>query len=172
MAAADTQQRFVAIILRGALDGLAAVAPYGDPALAAQRAALVPAAVGLPGGMLDLGGFYGLHPALAPLQPMYAAGDLLIVHAVAGDWRVRSHFEAQDCLESGADHRLTCGWLNRVVQALPGGRSDAGEAIAVGQSVPLLLRGRATVASWLPHALPEPTRTCMCRSRRWRRATG
>lgn len=156
LATAATQQRFVVVILRGALDGLGAVPPYGDPALAGLRAPLVPPAVGQPGGMLDLGGFYGLHPALAPLHPIYAAGGLLIAHAVAGDWRMRSHFEAQDCLESGADRRLTSGWLNRVVQALPRGDQRPGEAIAVSESVPLLLRGHAAAASWLPNVLPEP----------------
>ena len=156
LAAASTEQRFVVVILRGALDGLAAVPPYGDPALAALRAPLVPEAVGSAGGMLDLGGFYGLHPALAPLWPMYAAGELLVAHAIAGEWRVRSHFEAQDYLESGVDRRLDSGWLNRVVQAMPSSGRKAGEAVAVGQSVPLLLRGRAAVGSWMPHALPEP----------------
>ncbi len=155
LAAAGTDQRFVVVILRGALDGLAAVAPYGDPALASLRAELVPAAVGVAGGMLDLGGFYGLHPALAPLHPLYASGDLLVAHAIAGEWRVRSHFEAQDYLESGVDQRLSSGWLNRVVQALPRTGRKAGEAIAVGQSVPLLLRGRAAVDNWTPHTLPE-----------------
>ncbi len=99
LARAATDQRFVVVILRGALDGLAAVAPYGDPALGDLRAVLVPPAPGTPGGLLDLGGFFGLHPALAALHPMYAASDLLVAHAVAGDWRVRSHFEAQDYLE-------------------------------------------------------------------------
>jgi uncharacterized protein (DUF1501 family) len=156
VAAAATERRFVVVILRGALDGLAAVPPYGDPALAALRAPLVPGAVGTAEGMLDLGGFYGLHPALAPLQPLYAAGELLVAHAVAGDWRVRSHFEAQDFLESGVDQRLDSGWLNRVVQALPRADQAGGEAIAVGQSVPLLLRGQAAVGSWMPHAIAEP----------------
>ena len=79
---------------------------------------------------------------------MYQAGELLPVHAVAGPYRVRSHFEAQDCLESGADHRMTSGWLNRAVAALPPAPRTAGRratALAVGVSVPLLLRGPATV---------------------------
>lgn len=156
LAAAGTEQRFVVVVLRGALDGLAAVVPYGDPALVRLRGELVPPTAGSADGMLDLGGFYGLHPALAPLHTMYQAGNLLVAHAVAGDWRVRSHFEAQDFLESGADRRLTSGWLNRVVLALPEAAGVAGTAIAVGQSVPLLLRGPAPAGSWMPHALPEP----------------
>ena len=63
--------------------------------------------------MADLGGFFGLHPAMPAMAAMYRAGDLLPIHAVAGHYRSRSHFEAQDCMESGADHRMTSGWLNR-----------------------------------------------------------
>ena len=117
-----------------------------------------PPAPGQPDGLLDLGGFYGLHPSLANLHTMFKAGELLPVHAVVGPTRVRSHFEAQDCLESGADHRMTSGWLNRAVAALPGaahGRPE-GDALAIGVSVPLLLRGPATVGSWAPHGVLTP----------------
>ena len=150
LADAPTQQRFVVIILRGALDGLAAVVPYGDAALAGLRGDILPPAPGQDGGLLDLGGFYGLHPALTDLHAVYQAGEALAVHAVAGPYRVRSHFEAQDYLESGADHRLASGWLNRVVTTLqtPPGQH---EAMAIGVSVPLLLRGPAVAASWAPH---------------------
>ena len=146
-------QRFVVVILRGALDGMAAVVPYGDRDLAGWRANLVPPGPGAAGGVFDLGGFYGLHPELAGLHEMYAAGELLPIHAVAGSYRSRSHFEAQDYLESGADHRMTSGWLNRAVGLLPAagrGNSPGGPALAVGSSMPLLLRGPATVGSWAP----------------------
>src|SRR5215475_7202940 len=99
---APTDRRLVVIILRGALDGIAAVIPYGDAALHDLRGPIVPPAPGRDGGMLDLGGFFGLHPALTGLHAMYRSGEALMVHAVAGPYRVRSHFEAQDCLESGA----------------------------------------------------------------------
>jgi len=158
VAAAPGDKRFVVVILRGALDGMAAVVPYGDPALASLRAELVPGGPGQANGLLDLGGFYGLHPSLANLHTMFKAGELLPVHAVVGPTRVRSHFEAQDCLESGADHRMTSGWLNRAVSALPGaahGRPE-GDALAIGVSVPLLLRGPATVGSWAPHGVMTP----------------
>jgi uncharacterized protein (DUF1501 family) len=148
----------VVVILRGALDGMAAVVPYGDPGLVALRGEIVPPEPGQPGGLLDLGGFFGLHPALASLHNMYKANEALVVHAVAGPYRVRSHFEAQDYLESGADHRMTSGWLNRAVAALPpvqGVRPD-GNALAVGVSVPLLLRGPAQVANWAPHGFSQP----------------
>ena len=160
LADAPTEQRFVVIILRGALDGLSAVVPYGDPTLATYRPTLIPPAIGQPDGMLDLGGFWGLHPALAPLHPLYASGELLPVQAVAGPYRSRSHFEAQDYLESGADHRMTSGWLNRLVTALPAAARSASPgdpAIAVGLSMPLLLRGPAEVGSWAPsHAAHPP----------------
>jgi uncharacterized protein (DUF1501 family) len=158
LASAPTDRRFVVIILRGALDGMAAVVPYGDPGLVVLRGEIVPPPPGQPDGLLDLGGFYGLHPALAGLHDMYKANEVLAVHAVAGCYRVRSHFEAQDYLESGADHRMTSGWLNRVVAALPrtGGARPEGEALAVGVSVPLLLRGPVQVANWAPHGFGQP----------------
>jgi uncharacterized protein (DUF1501 family) len=113
--------------------------------------------------LLDLGGFFGLHPALAGVHDMYAANEALVVHAVAGPYRVRSHFEAQDYLESGADHRMTSGWLNRAAGSLIAGSLIAGsaprqdpEALAVGVSVPLLLRGPAPVANWAPRGFSQP----------------
>jgi uncharacterized protein (DUF1501 family) len=153
VAAAPTDSRFVVVILRGALDGLAAVTPYGDPALMDLRGELVPPKCGEPGGMLDLGGFYGLHPALVAMHDLYAAGELLPVHAVAGPYRVRSHFEAQDLLECGADRRMTSGWLGRAVAALTSGTSHTPEqdAMAVGSTVPLLLRGPVGIGNWAPH---------------------
>jgi uncharacterized protein (DUF1501 family) len=157
LAEAPTERRFVVVILRGAMDGLSVVVPYGDPALRDLRGELVPPLPGQPNGLFDLGGFYGLHPSLANLHTMYQAGELLPVHAAAGPYRSRSHFEAQDYMESGADHRLTSGWLNRAVAALPPAPdTPAGRALAMGVSVPLLLRGSATVASWAPHGFGTP----------------
>ncbi len=143
LASAPGDKRFVVAILRGAMDGMAVVVPHGDPGWSALRGAA-------PVGLLDLGGFYGLHPALTGLHAMYKEHELLPVHAVAGPYRVRSHFEAQDYLESGADHRMTSGWLNRVVTAM------GAPALAVGVSVPLLLRGNAPVGNWAPHGVAEP----------------
>jgi uncharacterized protein (DUF1501 family) len=158
LASAPTDRRMVVVILRGALDGMAAVVPYGDPGLVGLRGEIVPPAPGQPDGLLDLGGFYGLHPTLAGLHDMYQANQVLVVHAVAGSYRVRSHFEAQDYLESGADHRMTSGWLNRAVAALPptGTQRPEGDALAVGVSVPLLLRGPARVSNCAPHGFSQP----------------
>ncbi len=168
VAAAPTERRLVVVIMRGALDGMAAVVPYGDPALAALRGELALPPVGAPDGLLDLGGFYGLHPAMPQMAALYRAGELLPVHAVAGHYRSRSHFEAQDCMESGADQRMTSGWLNRAVLALSqqAGAQQAGPqqagpevAVSVGLTTPLLMRGPASVGAWAPpgamHA-PEP----------------
>jgi len=158
VAAAPGDHRFVVVIMRGAMDGLSAVVPYGDPALHTLRGEIVPPAPNQPDGLLDLGGFYGLHPALAEFHGLYQAGELRPIHAVAGSYRVRSHFEAQDYLESGADHRMTSGWLNRAVAAMPrsGGVRPEGDVLALGVSVPLLLRGAATVGSWAPHGFGTP----------------
>jgi uncharacterized protein (DUF1501 family) len=158
LAAAPTDRRFVVVILRGAMDGLSAVVPYGDPGLAALRPELLPPMPGQDQGLLDLGGMFGLHPAMTRSHALYQANELLVVHAVAGNYRVRSHFEAQDFLESGADHRMTSGWLNRAVAAMPVSTRHQSEApaIVVGPSVPLLLRGTQSVANWAPHGFAEP----------------
>ncbi len=155
LAAAPTDQRFVVVIMRGALDGMAAVTPYGDPGLAQLRAELTPPPVGSPGGMADLGGFWGLHPAMPQMAAMYRAGELLPVHAVAGHYRSRSHFEAQDYMESGADHRMISGWLNRAVLVMP--KPPGPEAaLAVGMTTPLLMRGPAAIAAWAPSSFGAP----------------
>ncbi len=141
--------RLLVVLLRGALDGLSAVQPYADPAFGPLRGPLALPQPGQPGGVLDLGGTFGLHPAMTRLHAMYAAGHLLPVHAVAGPYRSRSHFDAQDFLESGAEQRLASGWLNRALSTMPqGGTSRAG--LAVGVDVPLLLRGPVRVGSYAP----------------------
>lgn len=159
VAPAATEKRLVVIILRGAMDGLAVVPPHGDPALADLRQNLTPPGPGTSGGMRDLGGYFGLHPALAAMHALYAQNQVLICHAIAGSWRVRSHFEAQDYLECGATHLLPSGWLNRAIAGLhPGTARPEGLALAVGVGVPLLLRGPARAGSWAPRgpAMPQP----------------
>ena len=160
VAAAPGEKRLVVVLLRGALDGLAAVAPYGDADFIGQRGVLAPAMPGQPGGLLDLGGFYGLHPALAGMHGLYQANELLVLHAIAGATRSRSHFEAQDNLEFGTpDHangpRMTSGWLNRVATGLAP-TSHAELAFAVGSVVPLMLRGPAPTGTWLPATATHP----------------
>jgi len=155
-AQAPGERRLVVVLLRGALDGLHVVQPYADPALASLRRALALPEPGREGGLLDLGGRFGLHPALAGLHGLYREDQALIVHAVAGPYRGRSHFDGQDLLEAGAEERLTSGWLNRALQAMPG-TGQARTGLAVGTGVPLLLRGPAPVGSYAPPDLDRPS---------------
>jgi uncharacterized protein (DUF1501 family) len=149
--------RLVLVILRGAVDGLAAVPPYGDAAYARLRGGL---ALGAPGGAnaaLPLDRLFGLHPQLAFLHECYGAGELAVFHAVASPYRERSHFDGQDVLENGTPrpHESQTGWLNRALAELPRaakrGRKELG--IALGQNVPLVMRGPAEIASWSPSRL-------------------
>ena len=150
-AAAPTDRRFVFIILRGAMDGLAAVMPVGDPFYAGLRGALATPGQG-PTTKLDA--MFALHPALASTATMYAGGEALFVHAVASPYRERSHFDAQNVLETGgtAAYELKDGWLNRLVGALPPAKDSA---IAIAATVPMALRGAAPVGSYAPSALPQ-----------------
>ncbi len=148
--AAATDRRLVVVLLRGALDGMAAVVPYGDRDLTGLRGGLVPKQPGQPDGLLDLGGFYGLHPALPGLHALYQQGSFLPIHAVSNGTGTRSHFVAQDRLELGSPHAgITSGWLNRVAGLLPQPEGRAA-ALAVGPELPLLLRGPTAAGTWMP----------------------
>ena len=154
-AAGGRDPRFVTIILRGALDGLSAVAPVGDPDYAALRDAIALSASGdTPAPMLD--GFFALHPAMPNLARLYKAGQALVVHATATNYRERSHFDGQDVLESGQPRPglLQSGWLNRALAALPAGETiDRRGAVGVGATSPLVIRGPAPVLGWSPEGL-------------------
>ena len=148
LADAPTDKRLVVVILRGAMDGLSALPPIGDPSYRGLRGEL---AIEQP---IDLDGSFGLHPALAPIAPWFGEGALLPVHAVATPYRDRSHFDAQDLLENGtpAPHGSTSGWLNRALASFRSGQTPQG--LAVGQVVPLVLRGDVAVTTWSPSVLP------------------
>ena len=154
---ASTTSRFVFIILRGALDGLCAVPPYGDSDYAHLRGELAIGAPGTANGVLPLDSVFGLHPSLKFLSESYQARELTVLHAVASPYRERSHFDGQDVLENGYvhPHAVQTGWLNRALEALPvergAGRKELG--VALGQNVPLVMRGAAPVASWSPSKL-------------------
>ncbi len=156
-AAPNPDARLVLIILRGGLDGLAAVPPYADPAYARLRGPIALAKPGGEGGVLDLDGTFGLHPALANLHAMYRAREALVLHATATPYRDRSHFDAQNVLEAGSvsPGGADGGWLNRALAALDSA-GEAPEAVALADSVPLVLRGELAVSSWSPSRLPVP----------------
>jgi uncharacterized protein (DUF1501 family) len=150
--------RLVVVILRGALDGLAAVPPYGDPDYAGLHRELAIAAPGAPDGALALDRTFGLHPSFAFLHERFAAGELAVFHAVASPYRDRSHFDGQNVLENGLAKPIGTadGWLNRALLALPRGAGPSSErAVAISQNVPLILRGEATVISKSPQATPD-----------------
>ena len=152
-ASAPGENRLVVIVLRGAMDGLDVVQPYGDPALRALRPAL---SAGPEGGALVLDDFFALHPALDALMPLWQAGELAFAHAVATPYRdKRSHFDGQDLLEAGTGNDLPIdqqkgGWLNRLLQAVPGATAET--AYSVGTEEMLILSGQARALSWAPEA--------------------
>src|SRR5215510_7524563 len=148
--------RFLVVVLHGALDGLATVAPVGDPQWVKLRG---DRGLKLDGAnpALPLDSFFALNPAMPNLHRLYRAGHAAIVHATATPYRERSHFDGQDVLESGLPKpgAVDTGWLNRALAALePAGRAKAGRAFAVGPLTPLVVRGPAPVLSWTPPRLP------------------
>jgi uncharacterized protein (DUF1501 family) len=151
-AAAPTENRLVVVILRGALDGLAAVPPYGEKRYVERRGGLALPMPGEADGILPLAEGFGLNPALAPIQPLWAAGELLIVPATSGGYHTRSHFDAQDLLETGLVTRngQLAGWLNRALAELQPQAGTKRLGLAMGSAVPLMLRGAVPVASWEP----------------------
>lgn len=156
-AAGGRDPRLIVIVLRGGLDGLSAAPPTGDPSYAALREKIALPAAG-EGAALALDGFFGLHPAMKNFARLYGKGEALVVHATATGYRQRSHFEAQDVLESGQPHAgLTkSGWLNRAIGFLPAGeRLPAKGALGVGAMAPLILRGDSPIVGWTPQGLQQ-----------------
>jgi uncharacterized protein (DUF1501 family) len=155
-AASARDPRFVFINLRGALDGLAAVAPFGDPDYQKIRDGLtLPLDGAAPAVKLD--GMFALHPAMKTFAQLYADKQAIVVHAAASPYRERSHFDGQDVLESGLPGvgRTSTGWLNRATGAIPRGeRINPVSAVSVGAEVPLVMRGKAPVVTWLPVGFP------------------
>lgn len=151
----DGDARLVVFVLRGGLDGLAAVPPYGEPRYEALREELAISRPNGSDGSRKLDGTFALHPALETLHALYGAGELAVVHAVATPYRQRSHFDGQDVLENGGSRAAQSrdGWLNRTIAALPG--QGQAYAMALAQNIPLILRGDAPVRSWAPSRLPR-----------------
>ncbi|CAM8661939.1 Protein of unknown function DUF1501 [Paracoccaceae bacterium] len=140
--------RLVVIILRGAMDGLDVLRPVGERAFAGYRPTLAATQ------SLDLDGFFGLHLGLSGLHPLWQSGELAFVHATSTPYRdKRSHFDGQDLLEAGTSPDLPSahlrdGWLNRMLQSVPGLQSET--AFAVGRQEMRIMRGPAPVMDWSP----------------------
>ncbi len=164
-AAGARDPRFVTIVLRGALDGLSAVAPVGDPDYVALREGIALAKEGENAG-IPLDGFFVLHPAMPVFARLWQAKQALVVHAAATQYRERSHFDGQDVLESGqpGPGRLETGWLNRAISLLPAGdRIAVRGGLGIGSIAPLVIRGEAPVLGWAPQTLPKAEDTTAAR---------
>jgi uncharacterized protein (DUF1501 family) len=146
----ETERRLVFLIQRGAADGLATLAPTGDPAYAALRGDLAADLMDQP----KLGGMFALHPALAQIGTIYGKGEALFAHAVASPYRDRSHFDGQNVLETGGarPYDRSDGWMNRLIGLLPG---PGTKGLAISATIPTALRGSISVSSYAPSNLPD-----------------
>ncbi|MDA0241243.1 MAG: DUF1501 domain-containing protein [Proteobacteria bacterium] len=153
--AAPTENRLAFAILRGGLDGLHALPPHGDRQYYSHRPAIAVPAPGKESGALDLDGYFGLHPSLAPLMDLYRDKQLLMIPAATTSYRQRSHFDGQNVLENGMGKPSggSDGWLNRALAKLNDG--DRRMGLSVGHAIPLLMRGEASVQTWAPSRLPK-----------------
>lgn len=154
-AAGARDPRLIVVILRGALDGLATVAPTGDPDYVRLHGSLALSLDG-PNAARPIDSFFAMHPAMPEFTRMVKGGKALVVHAAATGYRERSHFDGQDVLESGypGAGRVQSGWLNRAIAEIPRGDRVQG-ALAIGPTTPLVLRGSAPTVGWSPVALPQ-----------------
>jgi len=154
-ASLPANKRLVVVFLRGAVDGLSVVAPYTEGAYYQQRSTIALARPGQDGGLLDLDGHFGLNPNLAPLMPLWQSGKLAFVHASGSPDPTRSHFDAQDYMESGTPGRKGTpdGWLNRLLGAAPAAVAPAPahasvtRGISVGATLPRIWAGPNPVAN-------------------------
>jgi uncharacterized protein (DUF1501 family) len=146
--------RFVFVLLRGALDGLAAVPPVGDAHYRQLRSDL---ALNDVPGLFHLDDLFSLHASLGFMAEQWRAKRLSVLHAVATPYRERSHFDAQNVLESGVTlpHASQSGWLNRSLGGLPKAGQSRQAGVALGAGIPLVMRGGNEVASWSPSRQPD-----------------
>src|SRR6476661_8304171 len=141
------KKQFVVLFQRGAADGLNTVVPFGEPNYYRLRPSI---AIPQPrrGGAdaaVDLDGFFGLHPSLAPLEPLFHKNQLAVVHAAGSPDPTRSHFDAQDFMESGTPgvKATDDGWLNRTLETVTEENASPFRAVAMGPNLPRMLRGSA-----------------------------
>jgi uncharacterized protein (DUF1501 family) len=144
----EAPQRLVVVMLRGAVDGLSVVVPYGEQAYYDARPTIAIQKPGADNSALPLDGHFGLHPALASLMPLWNDKKIAFIHAAGSPDPNRSHFDAQQYIENGTPGRGATqdGWMNRVLAALPGARSPT-DAISVGPTLPFILKGPVSVAN-------------------------
>ena len=145
------RKKMVVLFQRGAMDGLNVVVPFGERNYYTMRPTIAIPAPNRGGAdaAIDLDGFFGLHPSLQPLQPLFKNGQLAIVQAVGSPDPTRSHFDAQDFMESGTPgvKATDDGWLNRAMQAMPEENSSPFRAVAFGPYLPRTLQGSAPAVS-------------------------
>ena len=145
VAAAESRRKvLVTIFQRGAVDGLNMVVPFGEPAYYSARPSIAIARPGTSlGAALDLDGFFGLHPRLSPLKPLYDAGQLAVVHACGSPDGTRSHFDAQDYMETATPGVKSTqdGWLNRYLHAREHQAQTPFRAVALAPQLPRSLQG-------------------------------
>ena len=151
LAAGATDARLVFVLLRGGLDGLHALPPHGDVHFRRLR----PTLGRIGDEVIDLDGYFGLHPALRELEPLYRQGELLLLPASSTRYRRRSHFDGQNVLENGSGRPFGAadGWLNRALGGLRA--EDRRLGLAIGPAVPLILQGTAGVQAWDESGMPE-----------------
>jgi uncharacterized protein (DUF1501 family) len=144
---AQGKKQLVVLFQRGAADGLNIVVPFGEPNYYRMRPSIaIPQPKrGEADAAVDLDGFFGLHPSLAPLEPLFHRNQLAIVHAAGSPDPTRSHFDAQDFMESGTPgvKATEDGWLNRVVETVPEENASPFRAVAMGPNLPRMLCGEA-----------------------------
>jgi uncharacterized protein (DUF1501 family) len=163
-AARGRDPRFLMVVLRGAMDGLAVIEPSFDPDFERVRAGLILGADGAPAGLPVAGGFL-MNPKLVTLHELFTQGQALAIHAVATPYRDRSHFNGQDVLESGlpsAGH-VSTGWLNRAMSTLAKAGSVKAGGLAIGPTVPLIMRGPASTLTWAAGGVKPATEDARAR---------
>lgn len=152
--------RLLTMILRGGLDGLSLAAPVGDPNYVGLRGPIAMPKPGETGGGLPLDTMFALNPNMPFLHELYLKREALVVHAVHTPYRERSHFDGQDLLESGTATviKTNDGWLNRALANLPAVGKANPKGLSLGPVVPLVMRGKAEVLSWIPKIYNLPLR--------------
>lgn len=150
--------RLLTVVLRGGLDGLSMVAPVGDPDYQRLRQHIAMQASGEKAGV-PLDGFFALNPNMPFLAGLYKDKQALVAHAIHTPYRGRSHFDGQDLLEAGiASGRPEDGWLNRALAGMAHAGKVSPKGLAMDAVVPLVMRGKAEVLSWIPKVYNVPLR--------------